>query len=267
MARQVVGWIKLHRKILADHSWVGYDGVALAVFVTLLLEANYADGHDPLHQGVFLKRGQVATSPGELADRLKFARSTIQRKLDRMYREKMLGHQAGYHGTIITVVNYDKYQDFEGDGGLDGGPEVGYQRATSGHIRRITEQQDKEELSVTPPFLPRAPARVDPNDGGGGLEEARLVAVRTMTKALGAYPRSEDEARRLVGAVGTALIHTRYESFAAFWDDYTIRRRSSPAGMVDAQVRDMFVAILTDPEWSAAAALKESGGETSDNAH
>ncbi len=255
MARYLDGWIKLHRRILAEHAWVGHDGVALAVFVTLLLMANVEDGESYLVQGETVRRGQVVTSDRELAKRLKFARTTVQTKLNKMAQDKMLGLQPGRWRGVITILNYDKYQCHEEDVGPLVGPESGHDRA-----------HNKEGVGFKENFSPLSPvsafdagARVDPpwRTPAGAQVEAR----RILAKALGAPGRagehaSEEELWEEVGWLGRAVILTRSKTFALFWGAYWAARRHASQTMVDGQMREEFAAILTDPEFEAAAEVE-----------
>lgn len=109
MARPTGGYVRLHRRIL-DH-WITRDPLAFTMFVTFVAWARRSPGKTLLkRQLVTLQRGQLVTSWNELAKRWDVDRKTIRAKILLLVKDHMLDYKADQRGTIITVLNYDKYQ-------------------------------------------------------------------------------------------------------------------------------------------------------------
>lgn len=110
------GYVKLHRKI--EDSWIANDGVALAIWTTLLRWARYRQGGSTLVNGkiIELKPGQVVTSAKEIASKLKFGRMSVERRLNKFIECGSIVQQVSTHGRIITLCNWDKYNGLENDG-------------------------------------------------------------------------------------------------------------------------------------------------------
>lgn len=263
MARHLDGWIKLHRRILAEHSWVGHDGVAFAIFIWLVLMANSEDGYTHVMQGELIKRGQVVTSDRQLAKQLGFARTTVQTKLNRMAKDKMLGLGSGRWRGIITVLNYDKYQGEDEDIGPLVGPRSGHDRA-----------HNEEVVGFKESFFPLSPvsamqgarARVDPwrTPEGAQVEARRIIAkaLGAPSRAAGAEHATDDDLWDETGVLARAVITTRYKTFRHFWGAYWEARAKASQTMVDGQFREEFAAILTDPEFEGAVLGHAIIGET-----
>lgn len=109
------GWIKIHRKLL-DWEWYS-DGDMLRVFLHLLLCATH--GETRWH-GIEVKRGQTLVSQHKIMEALHMSRQVIRTCMSKLQRTgeivtKGLRGCSGY--TLVTVCNYDKYQDCEQSSG------------------------------------------------------------------------------------------------------------------------------------------------------
>lgn len=104
------GWIKLYRKLLEhprfdDPEW-------LAVWVHLLLRAT----HQPYRVNfdgriVELKPGQLVTGRNSIAEATGVHESKVKRILATMKADQQIDQQAGTKGSIITVRNWQAYQN------------------------------------------------------------------------------------------------------------------------------------------------------------
>lgn len=98
-------WVKLHRKFL---NWGWYDDINVKVlFIHLLLKANY---QDKKWHGLTVKRGQIVTSLKHLSEETGLSIQNIRTSMGRLKSTHELTHQTTSHYTVITIVNYDKYQ-------------------------------------------------------------------------------------------------------------------------------------------------------------
>ena len=86
-----------------------------------------------------LQRGQLSHSIRFLAEKWDWKRSTVQRFIERLKKWDMVRAESGTGQNVITICNYDKYQNKPKDNGTD----VGQQRDASGTA--AGQQRDKEE--------------------------------------------------------------------------------------------------------------------------
>lgn len=100
------GYIKLHRAIT---QWEWYDDVNVkVVFLHLLLTVNHFDQN---WHGKVIKRGQRAVSVADLADELNLTVSQIRTAIGKLESTKEIARSKIGKIGLISVLNYDKYQD------------------------------------------------------------------------------------------------------------------------------------------------------------
>jgi hypothetical protein len=102
---QMSGWIKLHRKIL---EWEWYsEPTTFRVFLHLMLKANHKDRR---FKGIELIKGSVVTSRDILAMETSLSVRQVRTALDKLKSTNEVTIKTSSKGTIIQLVNYDKYQ-------------------------------------------------------------------------------------------------------------------------------------------------------------
>lgn len=105
-------WIRLHRKIMDDPLYFAEPFTKMQAWIDLLLLANFADRVTFIRGNrVTIKRGQVAYSREWFSGRWRWSRGKIDRFLDMLERENMIGRQKSAVITCISILNYDAYQD------------------------------------------------------------------------------------------------------------------------------------------------------------
>lgn len=105
------GWIKLYRSFL-DWEWYEDKNVVI-VFLHCLLKANFIDKK---WRGQIIKRGSFITSYQSLATELssrynKFSIMQVRTALYKLQHTKEITNTTTRKYTVITVNNYDKYQE------------------------------------------------------------------------------------------------------------------------------------------------------------
>ena len=104
------GWVKLHRQI-TDWEWYT-DGNTFRVFLHLLLNANHKDGR---HKGIVIKRGQILTGRKALASALGLSERQVRTAISKLKNtgeiDQEKANKTTKSGSIITVCNYECYQD------------------------------------------------------------------------------------------------------------------------------------------------------------
>ncbi|WP_458397446.1 hypothetical protein [Anaerotignum sp.] len=99
------GFIKIHRKLV---SWGWYqDHVVKDLFLHLILTANFREQE---WMGRTIMPGQVVTSYAHLARDLGFSVKQIRTALDKLKRTGEVASEATNRYTIVTIVNWEKYQ-------------------------------------------------------------------------------------------------------------------------------------------------------------
>ena len=100
------GWIKLHRSIL---DWEWYDDVNVTrLFLHCLFKANHKDKK---YRGSVVKRGTFLTGRDLLALETGLSVQQIRTSLTKLKSTNELTIKSSRQGTVIEVVNYDKFQD------------------------------------------------------------------------------------------------------------------------------------------------------------
>lgn len=106
----MAGWIKIYRE-LADH-WLAQHPEKLGWWVLLLLKVAHEDKKALVgNQLVELKRGQMIASLTFLAELWQTSKSSAERFVALLEKEQMLRRCAERKLTIITICNYDSYQE------------------------------------------------------------------------------------------------------------------------------------------------------------
>jgi len=99
-------YIKLHRTIT---EWGWYtDNNTKSVFLHLLLLANSKDNN---WRGITIKRGQRFTSVNSLSNELNLTPKQVRVSLDKLKKTKDIIMSGANNGTMITICNYDNYQN------------------------------------------------------------------------------------------------------------------------------------------------------------
>lgn len=138
------GWIKIHKSIWRN-PWM-YRPNVLTVWVYILCHVEWRPT-DVVFEGqrITLQPGQGIFKLREMARELRIPRSSLFRVIDVLKSEKQIETQTSPRNTLITVVNWKKYQLV----GTQNGTQVGHKRDTSGtqtgHLPIIKEKEEEEE--------------------------------------------------------------------------------------------------------------------------
>lgn len=142
----MTGWIKLYRDM--EHHWLhptqeDRSFTRLEAWVDLILMVNHSDRKIRLGNDLYyVKRGQKITSIRKLSLRWKWSKEKVTSFLHLLEKDDMIIRQPDTKKTVLTVVNYAKYQDW-----------TSYNRTPFGHLsdtnRTLTgtnnnEKNDKE---------------------------------------------------------------------------------------------------------------------------
>lgn len=103
------GFVKIYRK-MTKWRWYG-DDVTKSVFLHLLLTANFKEKSS---ENITLKPGQVITSVRKLSKDLRHTERQTRTALNRLKSTHEITVTATNRYSLITLVNWEKYQVFDG---------------------------------------------------------------------------------------------------------------------------------------------------------
>ena len=100
------GFITLHRKLI---EWEWYtDTNTKVLFLHLLLTVNW---EDKKWRGIEIKRGSIITSISHLSKQTNLSYQNVRTALNNLTLTNEVNRQSTNKYTLLTVVNYEKYQD------------------------------------------------------------------------------------------------------------------------------------------------------------
>ena len=105
------GWIRLYRDIENHDIWNHKPYSFAHAWMDLILSAEYQDSTTVIRNKTFkVKRGQLSTSLRKLAEKWGWGQKTVINYLSELKKRRMIRLKQDNFGTIITIVNYEKYQ-------------------------------------------------------------------------------------------------------------------------------------------------------------
>lgn len=107
------GWLKLYNRTLDSEFWTSSDEPFdwRSAFIHVLLSANWRQGISRKNgHMITIERGQWLTSIRSLMATFRWSRKRVENWLEGMDTYGMLTHKSVGFGTVLTVVNYDKFQ-------------------------------------------------------------------------------------------------------------------------------------------------------------
>lgn len=137
-------FFKVYRSLLDDPLWLSEPFTYGQAWVDLIGRANFAD-KDNFYRGRYqqIKRGQIATSQQELADRWKWSRHKVNTFLRNIECAGMVTTKSTTFGTTITIEKYAFYQDIRTSKGTTKGPQKDISGTSEGHRKDIGGTQNK----------------------------------------------------------------------------------------------------------------------------
>lgn len=144
----VEGWNKIYRSIQEHWLWTCEPFSRGQAWIDLLLMANHKEAKIMVNGNLeVVERGQRITSIRKLSDRWKWSTKKVTHFLDQLVKDKMIEYISDSSKTVVTIVNYDKYQGKETplnveNTGLDGG--IGNTEETQKKHEGNTEESAKK---------------------------------------------------------------------------------------------------------------------------
>lgn len=167
------GHVALHRSAF-DHPLLR-DAERFKAWFWLVAHAAWKPKRHDVHGKILkVQRGQISVSVRQLGEAWGWSKSSVERFLTRLKTETMIETETGTGRLLITICNYEKYQEVGGKTGTPRGTRNG---TRAGQQRDIKEEGNKgirEEAnassgararSIPPDFVPtltdRAQAQAD----------------------------------------------------------------------------------------------------------
>lgn len=137
------GWIKTYRS-LADH-WLADQPEKLGWWVLLLLKVAHEDkkvmiGNQPFE----LKRGQINISYEKLALLWKTSKKSAERFVELLEREQMLTRCVTHKVSVLTICNYESYQERKRGKVSDNCPDA--DPIVTRQVSAIKEEKEEKEI-------------------------------------------------------------------------------------------------------------------------
>lgn len=144
------GFVKIHRQLV---SWGWYqDHVVKDLFLHLILTANFREQE---WMGRTIGPGQVVTSYAHLARDLGFSVKQIRTALEKLKRTGEVASEATNRYTVVTIVNWEKYQLTEEESAgeraskeASEGQTEGNQEANEGQQLKKGKKEKKEKKDI-----------------------------------------------------------------------------------------------------------------------
>jgi hypothetical protein len=252
--RSLVGHIQIFRKIQINEFLHG-DPVAFNAFMLLLMWARWRDDVEPLpKQNVILKRGQCPASTVDLCIAIwgpKGNTSGYRKKIERVIltlkRGNLASFDRGKQGTIVTIINYDKYQASPDDDRVTNGVTDGVTHGVSDGVsdgvhKKNSRREDIKNL--------REEARSPAHD------RAVLIAANAIASLVGDLDRhpkptlgeSRDRARAAIGEPDWDVFSLAYPRWQTFSREYLKADRRDASHFFEGDVVSRIEIILNQAQ-------------------
>ena len=143
------GYIKLYRSIL---DWEWWDSPKTRdLFIYLLLAANW---EDKPWQGMVIRRGQLVSSLSNLSKAVGITEKSVRVALEHLKMTNEVTTERANGGTLITIVNYEKYQSIEEKRASERAKETADEGQTKGKRGATTKEYKEIKEIIIPPISP-----------------------------------------------------------------------------------------------------------------
>lgn len=145
------GWIKLYRSLLDDPIWQCSNSNQGKILITMLLLANHEPKQWEWNNIKFqVQPGQFITSLRQLANKSGKGISVamVRKSLMKFKKMNFSTYKGTKTGTLITIVNWGKYQDI-----AENGTNIGTKQEQSRNTRGATNKNDKNDKNVRNKYI------------------------------------------------------------------------------------------------------------------
>lgn len=137
------GYISIHRQIRENWIWEPKPFDVRSAWIDIIMSASYHDSKLMIGGSLIeVPRGTWFVSIGTLASRWGWSRNRVEHFLGELSRDEMVVTKGTARGTLVTVVNYEKFQ---GQGEAKGVAEGEAEGVTEGVAKGVAEGEAKGE--------------------------------------------------------------------------------------------------------------------------
>lgn len=105
------GWARIYRQIEDNPLWLSEKFTRGQAWIDLIIFANHKPGSFYIRGNkVEIGRGQIGWSEVTMAKRWKWSRNKVRGYLASLQSQKMIQQKKNFTTSIITIIEYDKYQ-------------------------------------------------------------------------------------------------------------------------------------------------------------
>lgn len=240
------GFIALHRDAFAHP--VLKDGDRFRAWFWLVAHAAWKPTrHDARGKTITIERGQICAGREQLAKEWKWSPSAVERFLARLETEQMIERQTGQGKSIITICNYDRYQDFAEQTGQLSGQQTGQKpdrnrtakeqgnKGTSSSDASHPQARRTRKRAAQP--VPAKPDEVSDQVWADFLDHRTRLGTDVSETVIAGFRREADRVGWPLEQALSESILRGWRGFKAEWikdNDRTIpSHRAGPTSVVD----------------------------------
>lgn len=248
------GFVKVSRRLL-DNGIMG-NGPAFQLFMFFLLSAAYQPHKHVVRGQVFeLEPGQLVFSRAEAAAKLNLGEQQIRTALQLLKNLEIVTSSPTSKGTIISIINWDRYQNNQPAGNQQGNQPPNQQVTSS---QPTGNQQEESHLKINKKERIK---EFNINTASGDAEHPQNPdAPEPPEKPAGKKKPKKDtpppDEPHYRAKSGRYLTGKRLESFDRFWSDFDFARgkaEAADAWLDIPQLTDALVARICEAARQEAA--------------
>lgn len=166
-------YIRLDRNIINWKWW--YDHNTLIVFLFLLIRANI---HDNGFSGQTIRRGQVCTSLPSLSNSTGLTIQQVRTAIKHLKSTGEITSKAFSKYQVITIVNYDKYQDLTGKKPYNQQASNSHVTGKQQHIEKKEKKEKERRKGRSAPGSPSAVSAEVPERGTAAFKAKSHILLK-----------------------------------------------------------------------------------------
>lgn len=139
------GWVAIYRKVDEGRYWLKEKFTKGQAWVDLIMLANHKEDETYV-RGINLKmeRGQLFWSQEALSKRWRWSKDKVQNYLKDLEKHEEISYKVVNKIGVITVLNYNNYQDFSPQTSLQTSLQKTYKTALNNNVNNVKNENNKE---------------------------------------------------------------------------------------------------------------------------
>jgi len=140
------GWVRIYRQIEENPLWTSEPFSRGQAWIDLVIFANHIDGFFYVRGNkVNVKRGQIGWSEVTMAKRWHWSRNKVRGFLKVLENEQQIEQQKSTITSVITIINYDKFQTKKTADGTAERQQKDSRRNTNKNIKNVKNVKNNKE--------------------------------------------------------------------------------------------------------------------------